>query len=174
LIIRARKNELGSSRFLLKLRGVDEFGDPVTRQLPSATPAQSPSDLPCVNRCFDGEVLRSKGIRQEPQFTVAPPQHFLFFPEPHGQGSLRPTLGMLRWGSEVRPLVPACRCPRKYRYAPKSPGRHVRDHIFPPFGANRFGQHHLVFAVLRKRIIMRIRQPPCSMLAWECEQGGSG
>jgi hypothetical protein len=47
--------------------------------------------------------------------------------------------------------------------------RHVRDHIFPPFGADRFGQHHLVFAVLRKRIIMRIRQ-----LTWECEQGGSG
>lgn len=111
MIIRARKNELGSSRFLLKLRGVDEFGDPVTRQLPSATPAQSPSDLPCVNRCFDGEVLRSKGIRQEPQFTVDPPQHCLyFFPEPHGQGSLRPTLGMLRRGSEVRPLVPAAMC----------------------------------------------------------------
>jgi hypothetical protein len=52
--------------------------------------------------------------------------------------------------------------------------RHVRDHIFAPFGADRFGQHHLVFAVLRKRIIMRIRRPPCSMLTWECDQGGSG
>src|ERR1035438_3516191 len=85
-------------------------------------PLKAPSDLPCVNRCFDGEVLRWKGVRQEPQFTVAPPQHFLyFFPEPHGQGSLRPTLGMLRRGSEVRPLVPPCRCARKYRYSPKSP-----------------------------------------------------
>ena len=32
--------------------------------------------------------------RHNAQFTVAPPQHFLyFFPEPHGHGSFRPTLG---------------------------------------------------------------------------------
>jgi len=36
------------------------------------------------------------------QFTVAPPQHFLyFFPEPHGHGSFRPTLGAVHRGSLV-------------------------------------------------------------------------
>ena len=36
-------------------------------------------------------------FRAEGQFTLAPPQHFLyFFPEPHGHGSFRPTLGVLR------------------------------------------------------------------------------
>jgi hypothetical protein len=40
--------------------------------------------------------------RAEGQFTLAPPQHFLyFFPEPHGHGSFRPTLGVLRWVSLV-------------------------------------------------------------------------
>jgi hypothetical protein len=34
------------------------------------------------------------------QFTVAPPQHFLyFFPDPHGHGSFLPTLEALRRGS---------------------------------------------------------------------------
>jgi hypothetical protein len=38
-----------------------------------------------------------------PQFTVAPPQHFLyFFPEPQGHGAFRPTLGALRLGSCVK------------------------------------------------------------------------
>jgi hypothetical protein len=37
------------------------------------------------------------------QFTVASPQHFLyFFPEPQGHGSFRPTLGVLRRCSDVR------------------------------------------------------------------------
>ena len=32
-------------------------------------------------------------FRAEGQFTLAPPQYFLyFFPEPHGHGSFRPTL----------------------------------------------------------------------------------
>jgi hypothetical protein len=44
------------------------------------------------------EVQGSKqGRPQGAQFTVAPPQHFLyFFPEPHGHGSFRPTLGASR------------------------------------------------------------------------------
>jgi hypothetical protein len=38
----------------------------------------------------------------EGQFTVAAPQHFLyFFPEPHGHGSFRLTLGALGRGSLV-------------------------------------------------------------------------
>src|ERR1039458_8711678 len=56
------------------------------------------------------------------QFTVALPQHFLyFFPDPQGHGSFRPTLGALHRGSDVRAVASACRCFRKYRYAPKSP-----------------------------------------------------
>jgi hypothetical protein len=40
------------------------------------------------------------------QFTVAPPQHFLyFFPEPHGHGSFRPIFGVLRRGSLVCALA---------------------------------------------------------------------
>jgi hypothetical protein len=44
------------------------------------------------------EVQDSKQQRQPQgvQFTVAPPQHFLyFFPEPQGHGSFRPTLETL-------------------------------------------------------------------------------
>ncbi len=42
------------------------------------------------------EIQPSKQPRST-QFTIAPPQHFLyFFPEPHGHGSFRPTLGALR------------------------------------------------------------------------------
>jgi hypothetical protein len=69
------------------------------------------------------EVQGSKqGRPQGAQFTVAPPQHFLyFFPEPHGHGSFRPTLGALRRGSDVRALALTRRCSRKYRYAPRSP-----------------------------------------------------
>jgi hypothetical protein len=34
------------------------------------------------------------------QFTLAPPQHFLYFlPEPQGHGSFRPTLEALCFGS---------------------------------------------------------------------------
>jgi hypothetical protein len=48
------------------------------------------------------------------QFTVAPPQHFLyFFPEPHGHGSFRPTLGALRCGSLVWAPGLTSRCDRK-------------------------------------------------------------
>src|ERR1035437_8504439 len=37
--------------------------------------------------------FRRDGTAQCAQFTVAPPQHFLyFFPEPHGHGAFRPTL----------------------------------------------------------------------------------
>jgi hypothetical protein len=44
-------------------------------------------------------------FRAEGQFTLAPPQHFLyFFPEPHGHGSFRPTLGALRRSSLVQAL----------------------------------------------------------------------
>jgi hypothetical protein len=36
------------------------------------------------------------------QFTVAPPQHFLYFlPDPHGHGSFLPTLAALRGGSKT-------------------------------------------------------------------------
>ena len=60
--------------------------------------------------------------RAEGQFTVAPPQHLLyFFPEPHGHGSFRPTLGVLRRDSLAWVLGLTCRCALKYRYAPNSP-----------------------------------------------------
>ena len=40
--------------------------------------------------------------RAPAQFTVAPPQHFLyFFPEPHGHDSFRPTLEMVRRGEDL-------------------------------------------------------------------------
>jgi len=40
------------------------------------------------------------------QCTVAPPQHFLyFFPDPHGQGSLRPTLGAVRRGGGANSVL---------------------------------------------------------------------
>ncbi len=56
------------------------------------------------------------------QFTVAPPQHFLyFFPEPQGHGSFRPTLGLLRRDSELRAPASVCCCSLKYRYACNSP-----------------------------------------------------
>src|ERR1017187_10785787 len=49
-----------------------------------------------------GRGAAIRGIRNTSQFTVAAPQHFLyFFPEPHGHGSFRLTLGALRRGSEV-------------------------------------------------------------------------
>lgn len=60
--------------------------------------------------------------RAEVQFTVAPPQHFLyFFPEPQGHGSFRPTLGALRRGSLVWAPGLTCRGSLKYRYACNSP-----------------------------------------------------
>jgi hypothetical protein len=60
---------------------------------------------------------------QGAQFTVAPPQHFLyFFPEPHGHGSFRSTLGALRRSSLVCALALTCRCFWKYRYAATSLG----------------------------------------------------
>ena len=61
----------------------------------------------------DNWAIRSTFSRQSTesraaaQFTVAPPQHFLyFFPEPHGHGSFRPTLDVVRRGSGVK-AVPA-------------------------------------------------------------------
>ena len=51
------------------------------------------------------------------QFTVAPPQHFLyFFPDPHGHDSFRPTLESVRLDSGLNAVL----C-RKYRYAAMSP-----------------------------------------------------
>ena len=49
------------------------------------------------------------------QFTVALPQHFLyFFPDPQGHGSFRPTLEALRPGSRVKVVsASACRCALK-------------------------------------------------------------
>jgi hypothetical protein len=46
------------------------------------------------------------------QFTVALPQHFLyFFPDPQGHGSFRLTLEALRPGSRVKVVsASACRC----------------------------------------------------------------
>ena len=42
------------------------------------------------------------------QFTVSPPQHFLyFFPEPHGHGSFRPTL-LMACRRSGRIEVPSC------------------------------------------------------------------
>src|SRR5208282_5321304 len=67
--------------------------------------------------------FRRDGTAQCAQFTVAPPQHFLyFFPEPHGHGSFRLTLEVVRRDSGAKAL-PAVGlwCPRKYRYAPTSP-----------------------------------------------------
>jgi hypothetical protein len=44
-------------------------------------------------------------FRAEGQFTVAPPQHRLYFlPEPQGHGSFRPNLGAVRRSPEVRHL----------------------------------------------------------------------
>ena len=59
------------------------------------------------------EVQGSKqGRPQGVQFTVAPPQHFLyFFPEPQGHGSFRPTLGAVRRGSVVCTLGATRRLP---------------------------------------------------------------
>lgn len=63
---------------------------------------------------FPNNVSLQKVLGVGAQFTVAPPQHFLyFFPEPHGHGSLRPTLGALRRGSLVRALALTYRCDRK-------------------------------------------------------------
>ena len=66
---------------------------------------------------------RLRAEPQDAQFTVAAPQHFLyFFPKPQGHGSFRPTLGELRHGSLVWALGLSCRCARKYRYAATSLG----------------------------------------------------
>src|ERR1022692_3880080 len=70
------------------------------------------------------EVQGSKqGRPQGVQFTVAPPQHRLyFFPEPQGHGSFRPVLETLRrgFGANVAHAY-AYLCFRKYRYAPNNP-----------------------------------------------------
>jgi hypothetical protein len=71
-----------------------------------------PEDRVAGCRCGTGDSIR--GIRNTSQFTAAPPQHRLyFFPEPHGHGSFRPTLGAVCRGSLRWSPASACRCDRK-------------------------------------------------------------
>jgi hypothetical protein len=63
---------------------------------------------------FANTQIDASHLSQDAQFTVAPPQHFLyFFPEPQEHGSFRPTFGVPRRGSIVWALGLTCRCERK-------------------------------------------------------------
>jgi hypothetical protein len=134
-------------------------------------PRSKPSDLPCVNRCFGGEVLRSKGVRQDPQFTVA--AALVLLRGATRAGIVAPELGDAAPRFRSAATGPGLPIRSEMPLRPQKSRRHVRDRIFPPVGADRLGQHHLAFAVLRKRVILRIRQPPSSMFTWKCEQGSS-
>src|SRR5450755_1671233 len=72
----------------------------------------------------EGRLFKSRSVAAGGQCTVTLPQHFLcIFPEPHGQGSFRPTLGAVRIGRRDVNLEPppTSRFCWKYRYAPTSP-----------------------------------------------------
>jgi hypothetical protein len=95
---------------------VSEEGTHITGRQPSRPNRNMPASCPFTGLWLSKDVPHRDGQAEgrPAQFTVAPPQHFLyFFPEPHGHGSFRPTLGALRRGSIVWALGLTGRCSRK-------------------------------------------------------------
>ena len=122
-----------------------------------------------LKSCSNSRRLATLPIRtprsqpQGSQFTVALPQHFLyFFPEPHGHESFRPTLAALRRRSLAWALALTCRCALKYRYARNSPAAMCAMTSSRFSGLISSGRISGSSSCSWKSVIIGITHPPCS------------